>query len=46
MLVEASGGITRDTIVDVARSGVDVISVGRLTLGAPTLDLGLDVDIP
>ncbi len=46
VLVEASGGITRDTIVDVARSGVDVISVGRLTLGAPTLDLGLDVDIP
>ncbi|HEY1655533.1 MAG TPA: carboxylating nicotinate-nucleotide diphosphorylase [Candidatus Tumulicola sp.] len=45
VLVEASGGITRESIVEVARSGVDVISVGRLTMGAPALDLGLDVDI-
>ena len=43
VLTEASGGITRETIAAVARSGVDVISVSRIILGAPTLDLGLDI---
>ncbi len=45
LLTEASGGITRDTIAEVARSGVDLISVGRLTHSAPALDIGLDVDL-
>lgn len=43
--VEASGGITLETIGDVARTGVDVISVGALTHGVPAIDLGLDVDV-
>lgn len=45
VLTEASGGITRETIADVARSGVDLISVGWLTHSAPALDLGLDIEI-
>ena len=45
VLTEASGGITRETIAAVAQSGVDVISVSRIILGAPTLDLGLDVSL-
>ncbi len=42
--LEASGGINADTIVGVAESGVDLISVGWLTHSAPSLDLGLDID--
>lgn len=45
VLTEASGGITRDTIAEVARSGVDLISVGALTHSAPALDIGLDVEL-
>jgi nicotinate-nucleotide pyrophosphorylase (carboxylating) len=41
-LVEASGGITLDTVRAVADAGVDIISVGALTHSAPALDLGLD----
>lgn len=43
--VEASGGITLETVADVAATGVDVISVGALTHGVPALDLGLDVRV-
>ncbi|MBL5972890.1 MAG: carboxylating nicotinate-nucleotide diphosphorylase [Candidatus Leucobacter sulfamidivorax] len=39
---EASGGVSLDTVGAIARTGVDVISVGRLTHGAAALDLGLD----
>lgn len=42
---EASGGITLDTIAAKAESGVDVISVGRMTQSAPAVDIGLDVTI-
>lgn len=42
-LVEVSGGITLETIGDYAACGVDLISVGRITNSAPTLDIGLDV---
>jgi nicotinate-nucleotide pyrophosphorylase (carboxylating) len=45
-IVEASGGITLDTIGDVARTGVDVISVGALTHSVRALDLGLDFRSP
>ena len=41
--VEASGGITLDTIGKVAATGVDVISVGALTHSVRALDLGLDI---
>ncbi|MDE9365911.1 carboxylating nicotinate-nucleotide diphosphorylase [Luteipulveratus sp. YIM 133132] len=44
-LVEASGGITLETIGDIARTGVDVISVGALTHSVRSLDLGLDVKL-
>jgi len=43
LVVEASGGITLDTVAAVAACGVDVISVGALTHGAIALDIGLDV---
>ncbi|GAA3587657.1 carboxylating nicotinate-nucleotide diphosphorylase [Klugiella xanthotipulae] len=44
-VVEASGGITLETVAGVAATGVDVISVGALTHSAPSLDLGLDITI-
>ena len=43
---EASGGITPETIRDVAATGVDVISVGWITHSAPALDVGLDFALP
>lgn len=42
---EASGGVTLETVRDIAETGVDVISVGALTHSARALDLGLDVRI-
>ncbi|GAA5028785.1 carboxylating nicotinate-nucleotide diphosphorylase [Microbacterium fluvii] len=43
--VEASGGVTLETVRAIAETGVDVISVGALTHSAPALDLGLDIRI-
>lgn len=43
-LLEASGGVTLDTVRDVAGTGVDLISVGAITHSAPALDLSLLVD--
>ncbi len=40
--LEASGGVTLETIGTIARSGVERISVGALTHSAAWLDLGLD----
>jgi nicotinate-nucleotide pyrophosphorylase (carboxylating) len=42
VLLEASGGVTLDTIPQIARSGVERISVGALTHSAPALDLAFD----
>jgi nicotinate-nucleotide pyrophosphorylase (carboxylating) len=42
---EASGGITPETVVAVAETGVDYISSGWITHSAPALDIGLDVTI-
>jgi nicotinate-nucleotide pyrophosphorylase (carboxylating) len=42
VLTEASGGVTLDTIGDIAATGVDYVSVGRLTQSAPAADIGLD----
>ena len=39
---EASGGVRLDTIAAIAASGVDYVSVGRLTQSAPAADVGLD----
>jgi nicotinate-nucleotide pyrophosphorylase (carboxylating) len=44
-VVEASGGVSLDTVAAIAATGVDVISVGALTHSARALDLGLDVVI-
>lgn len=41
-VVEASGGITIETLPEVAKSGVDVISIGALTHSAPALDISLE----
>ena len=43
-MFEASGGVTLETIRDIAATGVDFISVGALTHSAPALDFGLDFD--
>lgn len=39
---EASGGVQLETIQEIAQTGVDFISVGRLTQSAPAADIGLD----
>lgn len=39
---EASGGVNLETIAGIARTGVDYISVGRITQSAPAVDIGLD----
>ena len=44
-LVEASGGVSLETVGAIARTGVDVISVGALTHSVRSLDLGLDMDV-
>jgi len=44
-IVEASGGVTPETVRAIAETGVDVISVGALTHSAHALDLGLDIVI-
>lgn len=41
-LLEASGGVTLETVFAIAETGVDVISVGALTHSARSLDVGLD----
>jgi nicotinate-nucleotide pyrophosphorylase (carboxylating) len=45
MKAEASGGIHLGGLREVAETGVDLISSGALTHSAPTLDLGLDIEI-
>lgn len=44
-IVEASGGVSLETVRAIAETGVDVISVGALTHSARALDLGLDIRI-
>jgi nicotinate-nucleotide pyrophosphorylase (carboxylating) len=39
--LEASGGVTLETVREIAETGVDFISVGALTHSAPALDLSL-----
>lgn len=40
--LEASGGVTLETIRFIAETGVDFISLGRITQSAPAVDIGLD----
>jgi nicotinate-nucleotide pyrophosphorylase (carboxylating) len=39
--LEASGGVTLETVRDIAATGVDFVSAGALTHSAPALDLSL-----
>lgn len=40
--LEASGGVRLETVREIAETGVDYISIGRLTQSAPAIDIGLD----
>ncbi len=44
-LLEASGGVTLESVAEIAATGVDLISVGALTHSAPALDISLDLDL-
>jgi nicotinate-nucleotide pyrophosphorylase len=44
-LTEASGGVNLDSVAAIARTGVDLISVGALTHSAPALDISLDFEM-
>lgn len=44
-IVEASGGVSLETITAVAHTGVDLISVGKLTHSAPAADIHLEFDL-
>jgi nicotinate-nucleotide pyrophosphorylase (carboxylating) len=45
MIAEASGNVSLETVVAIAESGVDLISVGRITHSASNFDFGLDIAI-
>jgi nicotinate-nucleotide pyrophosphorylase (carboxylating) len=42
--LEASGGITLETVRSIAETGVDRISIGALTHSAPAMDIGMDIE--
>ena len=42
--LEASGGVTLETVRSIALTGVDRISVGAITHSAPALDIGMDIE--
>ncbi|CAI8058191.1 Probable nicotinate-nucleotide pyrophosphorylase [carboxylating] [Geodia barretti] len=44
--IEASGGITLETVREVAETGVDLISIGGLTHSPDALDISLDLEFP
>lgn len=41
-VLEASGGVTLETVKGLAETGIDIISIGALTHSAPNFDIGLD----
>ena len=43
--LEASGGVTLETIRFIGETGIDFVSVGRITQSAPAVDIGLDYSI-
>ena len=43
--LEASGGVNLETIRGIAETGVNYISVGRITQSAPAVDIGLDFSL-
>jgi nicotinate-nucleotide pyrophosphorylase (carboxylating) len=44
-MLEASGGVTLESVAEIAATGVDLISVGALTHSAPALDISLDFEL-
>ena len=44
-MTKASGGVTLDAVRRIAETGVNWISIGKLTHSAPALDLALDFDL-
>jgi nicotinate-nucleotide pyrophosphorylase (carboxylating) len=42
VILEASGNVTLETIRAIAETGVDYISTSKITMAAPTMDIGLD----
>jgi nicotinate-nucleotide pyrophosphorylase (carboxylating) len=44
VVLEASGGVTLQSIAKIARAGVDYVSAGALTHSAPNFDVALDID--
>jgi nicotinate-nucleotide pyrophosphorylase (carboxylating) len=44
VVLEASGGVTLDSIAKIAATGVDYVSAGALTHSAPNFDIALDID--
>jgi len=44
VVLEASGGVTLDSIAQIAMTGVDYVSSGALTHSAPNFDVGIDID--
>jgi nicotinate-nucleotide pyrophosphorylase (carboxylating) len=45
VVTEASGGITHATAAAIAATGVDYLSSGAITHSAPSLDVGLDIEM-
>jgi nicotinate-nucleotide pyrophosphorylase (carboxylating) len=44
-IVEASGGVNEETVAAIARTGVDLISIGMLTHSFESLDLSLNIEL-
>ena len=42
--LEASGGVTLETVRPIAATGVERIAVGAITHSAPALDIGLEIE--
>lgn len=45
VVLEASGGVRLETIKAIAETGVNYISTSKITVGAPPIDIGLDIEI-
>jgi nicotinate-nucleotide pyrophosphorylase (carboxylating) len=43
-VLEASGGVTVDSIAQIAMTGVDYVSCGALTHSAPNFDVAIDIE--
>jgi len=44
ILFEASGGISEKNLAEYAETGVDIVSMGCLTMGASSMDFSLDLE--